>query len=321
MSMWQAVSDRHDKLVKVWDSGRADAAAREEMSRLIWGRLDGALGVSLVEADPALRRAHRDAARPAGVRPDGRATSPARIAAVRAGLVPVRRAASAQHRGIGADVAGRVDVLQRRVARPRPRAPGRRGRRRARSPCSRPTPRALERDLIVAAAGMADLARDRDAAAGAARPAGGARGRAARSSPSAARREIAAPPRLAVPDLDALGAGARRRAPRSTPTAPGSSRSPRRVAFAESAYAAPLRRARGAARAGSRPRRRHRDHDGRRSAPHGPAPVRAGHGARRGHRRGAVGAGRRPVRPRRGPAADGRPRGLIQQARPEKGRR
>lgn len=60
MALWQAVSDRYDRLVRWWDSGRADAVARERMSQLIWGRLDadsstagglpGGFGVSLADA-------------------------------------------------------------------------------------------------------------------------------------------------------------------------------------------------------------------------------------------------------------------------------
>mgnify|MGYP003455595920 FL=1 len=42
MSMWQSVSTSMLDLTRLWDSGRADALARERMSRLIWGRLDGA---------------------------------------------------------------------------------------------------------------------------------------------------------------------------------------------------------------------------------------------------------------------------------------
>lgn len=60
MSMWQSVSTGTEQLRQLWDSGRADAVARERMSRVIWGRLDGAqvpgagtdpsTQVSLVEA-------------------------------------------------------------------------------------------------------------------------------------------------------------------------------------------------------------------------------------------------------------------------------
>ena len=44
LTMWQAIRTRTDELVKVWDSGRADAVDREKMSQLVWGRLDSGLG-------------------------------------------------------------------------------------------------------------------------------------------------------------------------------------------------------------------------------------------------------------------------------------
>jgi hypothetical protein len=52
-TLWEATRVRRESLESVWDSGRADAVARERMSQLIWGRLDsggGAELVSLVEA-------------------------------------------------------------------------------------------------------------------------------------------------------------------------------------------------------------------------------------------------------------------------------
>ncbi len=52
MSMWQSVSTGTEQLRQLWDSGRADAVARERMSRVIWGRLDGAQ-VPGVGADPS----------------------------------------------------------------------------------------------------------------------------------------------------------------------------------------------------------------------------------------------------------------------------
>ncbi len=53
LSLWQAIRSRADEIRPVWDSGRADAVAREKISQLLWGRLDsgsGAALVSLVEA-------------------------------------------------------------------------------------------------------------------------------------------------------------------------------------------------------------------------------------------------------------------------------
>jgi hypothetical protein len=57
MALWQSVSDRQAALARLWDSGRADATARERMSQVIWARIDpgagaapGGLALSLVEA-------------------------------------------------------------------------------------------------------------------------------------------------------------------------------------------------------------------------------------------------------------------------------
>ena len=235
MSMWQAVSDRHDQLVKVWDSGRANATAREEMSRLIWGRLEGAMGVSLVEATrlcdslTATLRARLAFDPMAG-------DVAARIAAVRAGLYRCAELVR-QHRRLGADVAGRVDVLRRRLA-----DLGQRAQDGAdvggpfailESDAAR-----LERDLIVAAAGLADLDRDRDAAQ-AHRDRLEAREEALRLVAERCAAEIAAPPRLAVPDLDALGPVPAERGPLDAYRA-RLEQVAAALAFAESAYAAPL---------------------------------------------------------------------------------
>jgi hypothetical protein len=61
MALWKAVADRHDLLLATWDSGRVGKTELERLSALIWGRLDtaadprlagttGALAVSLPEA-------------------------------------------------------------------------------------------------------------------------------------------------------------------------------------------------------------------------------------------------------------------------------
>src|SRR5690606_28607448 len=50
MALWQALRTRTDAILREWDSGRADTAARERISGLIWGRLgSGALDVTLPE--------------------------------------------------------------------------------------------------------------------------------------------------------------------------------------------------------------------------------------------------------------------------------
>jgi hypothetical protein len=235
MSMWQAVSDRHDQLVKVWDSGRANATAREEMSRLIWGRLEGAMGVSLVEATrlcdslTATLRARLAFDPMAG-------DVAARISAVRAGLYRCTELVR-QHRELGPDVAGRVDVLKRRLADLGQRAQD--GADVGGPFAILETDAArLERDLIVAAAGLADLARDR-LAAQTYRDRLEAREEALRLVAERCAAEIAAPPRLGVPDLEALGPVPAERGPLDAYRA-RLEQVAAALAFAESAYAAPL---------------------------------------------------------------------------------
>ena len=54
MALWQAVSERNRRLLEVWDGGRVGLKEREQLSSLLWGRLDtaaaGGLTVSLPEA-------------------------------------------------------------------------------------------------------------------------------------------------------------------------------------------------------------------------------------------------------------------------------
>lgn len=53
MALWQAVADRHDAILGVWDSGRVGRSELERISALVWGRLDhapGAMNISLPEA-------------------------------------------------------------------------------------------------------------------------------------------------------------------------------------------------------------------------------------------------------------------------------
>jgi hypothetical protein len=49
MALWKAVADRHDLLMATWDSGRVGQAERERLSTLIWGRLDATLDPRLAQ--------------------------------------------------------------------------------------------------------------------------------------------------------------------------------------------------------------------------------------------------------------------------------
>ena len=92
MALWKAVADRYDLLVATWDSGRVGPTELERLSTLVWGRLDAprappapgcrgnvrpgrSPGRLAARGLPAVRRAGRLAAGPAGARPRRRPTS------------------------------------------------------------------------------------------------------------------------------------------------------------------------------------------------------------------------------------------------------
>jgi len=200
LGLWQSARTRADELHTAWDSGRVGPVQREQLSALIWGRLDSGAGagtLSLVEAgrlcdaltdqlsertqfDPhsADEIARRRALRAALVRCEDLVGDDESAAARVRALVDRLDVVAAQA-GRGADVAGRLGELEGDVAR-------------------------AERDLIVAAAQRRDLDRDRATAVERA-------ARLAADEPALhalvdrARREIVAPPRLAVPDVSRLG--------------------------------------------------------------------------------------------------------------------
>ena len=219
MALWKAVADRHDLLVATWDSGRVGPAERERLSTLIWGRLDatldpqlarrpdvpsssGALAVSLPEAmrlSDALAASLR--ARLSLDPSDADVTS--RLRALRAQLERVRDLVAMEPLDTrdrfshqlgklderlgemvekakrGADVGGLVGPLEADAAR-------------------------TERDLIVGSATRAEAARDANRAREL---------RAELEARGAAIRDLAArcvacvnpAPKLAVPDVAALG--------------------------------------------------------------------------------------------------------------------
>jgi len=49
MALWKAVADRYDLLIATWDSGRVGQAERERLATLIWGRLDATLDPRLAQ--------------------------------------------------------------------------------------------------------------------------------------------------------------------------------------------------------------------------------------------------------------------------------
>jgi hypothetical protein len=214
MALWQSVSDRQTALARLWDSGRADATAREQMAQVIWARVDpgaasaGGMALSLVEAcrlSDALvgQLGTRLAFDPSA------ADAPARVAALRAALERLRElvkqepswGAQVENLALrvndlstramrGADVSGPLKLLEADAA-------------------------TAERDLIVRTASVKQAARDRVAAAArlvedrraAARQleALQAREDAARALVDRCVAQIAKAPRFAVPEPDVLG--------------------------------------------------------------------------------------------------------------------
>jgi hypothetical protein len=219
MALWKAVADRYDLLMATWDSGRVGQAERERLSTLIWGRLDatldprlaqrpdvpsssGALAVSLPEA---MRLSDALAASLRGrlsLDPtDADVTS--RLRQLRAQLERVRDLVTAEPQDSrdslshklakldarlvemvekakrGADVGGLVGPLEADAAR-------------------------IERDLIVGSATRAEAARS-VARARQLRGELEARGAAIRDLAAQCVATVNPAPRLAVPDVAALG--------------------------------------------------------------------------------------------------------------------
>ncbi len=221
MALWKAVADRHDLLVATWDSGRVGPTELERLSTLVWGRLDqtrassapvaapgaptlpaGALAVSLHEAcrlSDALAASLRARL---GLGPS-EADQQARVRALRASVERVRdlvdrepargRAAASSvldrldertadlvaRITRGADVGGLLGPLEQDVA-------------------------LAERDLIVGASTRRADAHDADRARALLTELE-ARGAALRNLAARCVAQVAPAPRLAVPDVSALG--------------------------------------------------------------------------------------------------------------------
>jgi hypothetical protein len=217
MALWQSVRDRQAALGKLWDSGRADATAREKMSQVIWARVDPGTGGGTVSGGMALSLAEACRLSDALITQlsarlafdPSAADAPARVAALRDALERLRELVkqepswSAQVENLavrvgdlatramrGADVSAPLKQLETDAAQ-------------------------AERDLIVRTASVRQAERDRVAAAHrlvADRQRAGeqfaaltAREDAARELVSRCVAQIARAPRFAVPEPGVLG--------------------------------------------------------------------------------------------------------------------
>ncbi|MFV0254120.1 MAG: hypothetical protein ACK5H2_12405 [Beutenbergiaceae bacterium] len=235
MALWQALRTRADAVMDEWDSGRADQIGRERISELIWGRLGaGALDVTLPEGarlvdaliaqlreglavDPAttellsrLRRVKAELVRCEDL--VGSSTGAQEVEQLRSLTGREQRLRADAERG--ADVTGRLAELEAATA-------------------------GLHRDLLVSVAQSGELRRDR-AHAQELQQSLIARRPMLLELEARCRREIADPPRLAIPDASRLGEPPADRAGVDAYMARLDAAS-RAVAAAEAAYAAPLR--------------------------------------------------------------------------------
>ncbi|MEU8227632.1 hypothetical protein [Kribbella sp. NPDC048915] len=207
MTVWKAVSDRYELILVTWDSGRVGPTETERIAALIWGGLDaggtgGQLAVSLPEACK-LSDALAASLRAKLALDPGDADLAARLRQLRAQVERIsdlvkqepattRNDALAKHHDLdrrltdlaernkrGADIGGLIGPFELDAAK-------------------------LERDLIVGAATRKERAAD-VARARTLRGELEAQGTAVRALADKAVKAVSPAPRLAVPDVTALG--------------------------------------------------------------------------------------------------------------------
>ncbi|WP_405062005.1 hypothetical protein OG474_10190 [Kribbella sp. NBC_01505] len=207
MAVWKAVSDRYELILVTWDSGRVGQTETERISTLIWGGLDtgsvgGSLAVSLPEACK-LSDALASSLRAKLALEPGDADRAAKLRQLRAQVerigdlvklepANVRNSALAEHHDLdrrltdlvdrnkrGADIGGLIGPFEIEAAH-------------------------AERDLIVGAATRKERAAD-VARARTLRGDLEAQGTAVRALADKAVAAVTPAPRLAVPDVTALG--------------------------------------------------------------------------------------------------------------------
>ena len=223
MALWKAVADRHDLLLATWDSGRVGQTELERLSTLVWGRLDAM--VSRPQTSTAATSAGSPA--PAGALavslPEACRLSDALAASLRArlGIDPSQADIQARVRTLRASVERVRDLVDREPAQAHAAASSMLARLDGRvadvlsrvqrgadvggllGPLEHDAARA-ERDLIVGASNRRADAHD-EARAKALRAELEARGAALRDLAARCVAQVAPAPRLAVPDVSALG--------------------------------------------------------------------------------------------------------------------
>lgn len=205
MAVWKAVSDRYELLLMSWDSGRVGPTESERLSTLIWGGLDtgaGSLAVSLPEAC-SLSDALAASLRARLALDPGDADLAARLRQLRAQVERIRDLVDREPAGTRDSSIATLNELDRRVADLAERA------KRGADVGGLLGPLELdaarnERDLIVGGANRRERAAD-VARARAVRTELDALGQAVRALADRCIAAVTPAPRLAVPDVTALG--------------------------------------------------------------------------------------------------------------------
>jgi hypothetical protein len=205
MAVWKAVSDRYELLLMTWDSGRVGPTESERLSTLIWGGLDtgaGSLAVSLPEAC-SLSDALAASLRARLALDPGDADLAARLRQLRAQVERIRDLVDREPAGTRDSSIATLNELDRRVADLAERV------KRGADVGGLLGPLELdaarnERDLIVGGANRRERAAD-VARARAVRTELDALGQAVRALADRCIAAVTPAPRLAVPDVTALG--------------------------------------------------------------------------------------------------------------------
>jgi hypothetical protein len=207
MAVWKAVSDRYELLLVTWDSGRIGPTESERLSTLIWGRLDtgagtGSLAVSLPEAC-TLSDALAASLRTRLALDPGDADLAARVRQLRAQVERIRDLVDREPAGTRDIAIKTLDELDRRVTDLADRAKRGADMGGLLGPLEMDAAR-NERDLIVGGATRRERAAD-VARARTVRTELEAQGVAVRTLADRCVAAVSPAPRLAVPDVTALG--------------------------------------------------------------------------------------------------------------------